>query len=295
MGSRRATRRLSRLTVALGASSLQARNISYRINENTPLNILAPGVLAYVSPQIAGLTAVFIGGPSHGALSSSSNGSFVYTPGVNYIGQDSFQYQAQAGATTSNVATVFVTIVAGGTGSQQPPRLLPIHRHYNMLRRRRSIDPARFDFYHPQVGALIGMEISGIPTTPTEIVSVNAHFNAAADRKLHAKNPGQFDKKQPILGALFALETPGNGENLLPGTAYYVEQKSLFEQNPARYQLKNAYLAAIFAIEEFVGTGSTTVPTTAAQSRSVAFKVNNVYPKTAGGRFFAGAAHGKAF
>jgi hypothetical protein len=113
------------------------------------------------------------------------------------------------------------------------------------------------------------MEISGIPTTPTEIVSVNAHFNAVADRKLHAKGPAQFDRKQPILGALFELETPGNDQNLLPATAYYVEQKALYDSNPTQYQLKNVYLAAIFAIENFEGAGSTIVPTTAAQSRSV--------------------------
>ena len=76
--------------------------------------------------------------------------------------------------------------------------ILPDTPYFNYVRSRRSIDPVRFDYWHPQIGALIGMEISGIPTTPTTIVSKNAHFNAAADRKLHAENPQRFDQTKPV-------------------------------------------------------------------------------------------------
>ncbi len=253
------------------ASSLNAQNIYYTIKQNTALTIGPPGVLGYVTPQVRGLTAVFIGGPRHGALSSMPNGSFVYTPGVNYTGTDSFQYQAQSGTMQSNVAVVYITITPRSIS------LLPNTPYYNYVRRRWSIDPARFDYWHPKIGALIGLEVYGFPTKPTEIVSKNVHFNAVADRALHAQNPQQFDQQQAVLGALFQLETPGQGGSLLPDTSYYIEQQALYESNPAQYQRKNVYLGAIFAIESFEQDGSVAAATTV-QSHASVMKIGGAHP-----------------
>jgi hypothetical protein len=271
------------VTIPRTTTSLQAQNLSYRIQQNTQLTVNAPGVLAYVTPQVQGLSASFNGpGPSHGALASFSNGYFQYTPNFGYTGQDTFTYQATAGSLVSNVATITVTITSSVTSKPGTPKLLPDTPYFNYVRRRRSIDPVRFDYWHPQIGALIEMEISGIPTTPTRIVSTNAHFNAAADRKLHAENPQQFDQNQPVLGALFQLETPGAGlTNLLPDTTHYVRQHALYESDPSRYQLKNVYLGAIFAIEDFEQGGSTLDPPTAAQSSASVVKVGSVHPTAA--------------
>ena len=225
-------------------------------------------MLAYVTPQIAGLRAAFNGpGPFHGALSSYSSGAFQYTPGINYTGQDTFTYQAMAGTMVSNTATVTITIVPP-TLVSPPRRLLPDTSYYNYLRKRRSIDPPRFDYYHPKIGALIGLEITGIPSTPTTIVPVNKHFNAAAERKLYLENPQQFDRTQAVLGALFQLETPGPGNtNLLPDTPYYIEQEAQYHSNPTAYQLKNPYLGAIFAIES-IEQGGAAVPAAASAHAS---------------------------
>jgi VCBS repeat-containing protein len=56
------------------------------------------------------LTAVLKTGPTHGALSLNSDGSYSYTPNANYNGSDSFTYVANDGALDSNVATVSLTI-----------------------------------------------------------------------------------------------------------------------------------------------------------------------------------------
>ena len=40
------------------------------------------------------LTAVLVGGPSHGTVALNANGSFTYTPAANYNGSDSFTYRA---------------------------------------------------------------------------------------------------------------------------------------------------------------------------------------------------------
>ena len=90
-----------------------AVNDSYSTAVNTALNQAAPGVLSNDSdPEGTALTARLVNGPSHGSLTFNSNGSFVYTPFVNYIGSDSFTYQASDGATGSNIATVTIAVTS---------------------------------------------------------------------------------------------------------------------------------------------------------------------------------------
>lgn len=63
-------------------------------------------------PQGFSLTAVNATNPTHGTLIFSSNGSFVYTPNLGYLGPDRFTYQANDGSNNSNVATVNISVTA---------------------------------------------------------------------------------------------------------------------------------------------------------------------------------------
>ena len=85
---------------------------SYTINQDTVLNVAAPGVLDNDS-DIDGdpLTAILVSSPSHGSLALNANGSFTYTPTAHYAGSDSFTYHAFDGAANSNDATVSITIL----------------------------------------------------------------------------------------------------------------------------------------------------------------------------------------
>ena len=198
------------------AQPLVAKNASYNTPSGTALNVGAPGLLAFVSPRPPGLTAAYGGtGPSHGAVGVNTNGSFTYTPSIGYSGPDQFTYLARTNTQTSNTATVFITVRAsfgggGGGGGGGGSNLLPDTPFFNALRTRRSIDPARFDFYHPRIGALIGLETTGVPSKATAIVSANKYFNASAVRMAHERNPQKFDQAKPILGAPFELETPAS-------------------------------------------------------------------------------------
>ncbi len=58
------------------------------------------------------LTTVLVSDPSNGTVSLNSDGSFVYTPTTDYVGTDSFQYQAFDGAEYSNTATVSINVTA---------------------------------------------------------------------------------------------------------------------------------------------------------------------------------------
>ena len=84
---------------------------AYSLNENTPLSVPAPGVLGNDS-DIDGdsLTAVLQSGPLNGALALNADGSFSYTPSVDYLGTDTFTYVANDGSAQSSVATVTLTI-----------------------------------------------------------------------------------------------------------------------------------------------------------------------------------------
>jgi hypothetical protein len=56
------------------------------------------------------LTAVLVSGPAHGELSFAVDGSFIYTPDLDFVGLDTVTYRATDGAFSSNVATVTIDV-----------------------------------------------------------------------------------------------------------------------------------------------------------------------------------------
>ena len=86
---------------------------SYSLNQDTVLNVAAPGVLGNDSdPDGNTITAQLVSSPSHGTLVLNSNGSFTYTPASGYTGSDSFSYRASDGSLVSSSATVSLTVNA---------------------------------------------------------------------------------------------------------------------------------------------------------------------------------------
>ncbi len=88
-----------------------ANDDAYTTDEDTPLTIAAPGVLGNdTDPDGDLLTAIPVDSPTNGTLVLNSDGSFTYTPNLNYNGFDSFTYMANDGASDSDVATVTITV-----------------------------------------------------------------------------------------------------------------------------------------------------------------------------------------
>lgn len=85
---------------------------TYTTAMNVPLPVPAPGVVGNDSdPENNPLTAVLDSLPANGSLSFNADGSFVYTPTLNYVGTDSFTYHVQdTEPLNSNVATVFINV-----------------------------------------------------------------------------------------------------------------------------------------------------------------------------------------
>ncbi len=87
-----------------------ATNDAYATDEDTPLNVAAPGVLANDLDDFGPLVAALVAGPSNGALNFNTDGSFDYTPSAGWFGIDTFTYTASDGLFPSNVATVEITV-----------------------------------------------------------------------------------------------------------------------------------------------------------------------------------------
>nr|ABP47323.1 40-residue YVTN family beta-propeller repeat protein [Mycolicibacterium gilvum PYR-GCK] len=104
-------------------------NVSYyTTNENTTLNVFAnDGLIEWdaFDPDGDALTAGLATGPAHGTLDLNPDGSFTYTPDFGFIGDDSFRYTVTDGASSSNIATVGISVTPAGssnTGNNRPPR-----------------------------------------------------------------------------------------------------------------------------------------------------------------------------
>ncbi|MEM7128643.1 MAG: Ig-like domain-containing protein [Chloroflexota bacterium] len=80
---------------------------TYKSEEDTVLTIAAPGVLLNVQDVDGNsLTVSEVTPPNHGALSLQSDGSFIYTPDLDFNGTDTFTYKANDGTADSNTATI---------------------------------------------------------------------------------------------------------------------------------------------------------------------------------------------
>jgi autotransporter-associated beta strand protein/VCBS repeat-containing protein len=112
-------------TITTGAGNVVLNNIqvnnvpiafddNYAVAEDNPLTIAAPGLLANdVDVDLDPIT-VSVGSvlqPANGIVSVNADGSFTYTPDLNFAGTDFFRYRITDG-TLSNTATVFITVTA---------------------------------------------------------------------------------------------------------------------------------------------------------------------------------------
>ena len=95
---------------------------SYTTDGNTTLTVSAQaGVLANDTDDDGPLSARVVNGPSNGTLNLNSDGSFVYTPTVGFVGGDSFTYEAVDGENLVSNAAI-VTIQVNSTALWQNPR-----------------------------------------------------------------------------------------------------------------------------------------------------------------------------
>jgi hypothetical protein len=86
---------------------------AYSTDEDIVLTVPAPGVLVNDTDINANnvLTAILVSGPANGVLTLNADGSFTYTPNLNFNGSDSFTYKANDAVLDSlAAATVTITV-----------------------------------------------------------------------------------------------------------------------------------------------------------------------------------------
>ena len=94
----------------------KAQDAAYSTTMDTTLSVAPPGVLASATAGIGtNLTAVLVNGPTNGLLNLNGDGSFSYIPADDFVGTDSFTYQANDGVTNSSTATVTLSVLPVGT------------------------------------------------------------------------------------------------------------------------------------------------------------------------------------
>jgi len=107
-------------TPPTGNTAPVAVNDSYSTNQDTQLNVTAPGVLSNDSDiDNDPLTSALVSGVNNGSLTLNADGSFSYTPNTGYTGSDSFTYKASDGSAQSADTTVTITVNAVG-GNNSP-------------------------------------------------------------------------------------------------------------------------------------------------------------------------------
>lgn len=90
---------------------------NYEVEINTTLTVTADiGVLINdYDPDGDALTALLLGGASHGFLTFYTDGSFIYEPDPDYSGTDYFTYQAYDGYETSSPVMVAIEVTSENT------------------------------------------------------------------------------------------------------------------------------------------------------------------------------------
>jgi hypothetical protein len=84
---------------------------AYVTNEDEPLVVSAPGVLANDTAALGNpLTATLMVQPTNGSVTLNPDGSFVYTPKAHFSGSDQFTYTASDGTLASSAATVTLSV-----------------------------------------------------------------------------------------------------------------------------------------------------------------------------------------
>ena len=113
-------------TSAVATATITVRNTNtppiaqpdqYETTKNVLLNVSALNGLFANDFDVDSdtLTALLVNSTTRGTLSLNPNGSFVYTPALNFTGNDSFSYRVSDGKATS--ATAVVTLVVSNINS----------------------------------------------------------------------------------------------------------------------------------------------------------------------------------
>ncbi len=232
------------ITVISNAPVAQGVNAVTKVNR--PVNV----TLAATDPRNLPLTYTISSGPLHGTLSGTAP-NLIYTPALDYLGPDSFSYQASNGQSTSSAASVSIDVVFNRVPTADDVFLLGVSAHKPSVVRVSASDPDGDPLTYiivdpPRSGTLVqqGQDLIYVPGA---VPDVEASFTYQASDGIALSNVAtaivllsQYkvtvyaeDGEQNILGAaqeLFAEVPPGGSPDLAFATSS--NNQPLFTQQP---------------------------------------------------------------
>jgi VCBS repeat-containing protein len=228
-----------------------ANNDNYNMNQDTTLNVPAPGVLTNDTDADGDtLTAVYVvgNGPNHGMLTLNPNGSFSYTPNANFTGVDTFNYVAKDGSVDSNVATVTITIndTQAPTVNSSVATAMLWPPNHDLVNVGLSVTASDNDGMVPTIAvAVFSDEDDHIPAGGG--MSPDAKDIAPSTLRLRAEREGDLDGRVYII-RIIATDT-ANNQSVSYGTVVVPKSQSKNHINSI-----NAEAAA--AVAAFVANGN---------------------------------------
>jgi hypothetical protein len=176
----------------------------FTVAEGGTLNVPPPGVLANdTDPDGDPLTALLAAGPAHAAsFNLGPNGGFVYVHDGSEFVNDSFTYRARDGISSSNLATVFISITPvnnapianddTATTSQDTPVTINVVANDTDPDPGGSVDPASVVLGpQPASGTVTNNGNGTVTYTPNPGFTGSASFTyRVSDRSGAISNPG---------------------------------------------------------------------------------------------------------
>ncbi len=178
-----------------------AVNDSYETDEDTELSVnAATGVLLNdTDEEGVSLTAVIQAPTDHGSLTLNTNGSFTYTPDLNYTGSDFFTYTARDGVNISNIATVNISIGAVNDPPVAVADSYTVNEDETLTADNTTYNGLLFNDTDPDLNALTAILQTGVShgtlylsTDGTFTYTPNADFNGS-DSFTYIANDGFLD------------------------------------------------------------------------------------------------------
>lgn len=236
-------------TISITVVSTQpvTQDISASTRVNKPTNV----TLVATDPKNLALTYTISSEPLHGTLSGSTP-NLIYTPALDYVGPDSFTYQASNGQTTSSSATVSIEVRPNAAPTADNVFIVGVSAHKPSIIRVSASDPDGDSLTYivatqPRSGSLVA-EGDHFVYTPGLVPDVEASFEYQVSDGLALSNVAtaivllsQYkvtvyaeDGARDIAAAaqeLFAEVPPGGSPDLIFTTTN--DKQSLFSEQPA--------------------------------------------------------------
>jgi hypothetical protein len=198
---------------------------AYDTLEDQQLVVPAPGVLGNDLPIISPLAAALVTDVSSGVLALQPDGSFTYTPDLDFNGTDSFTYQADEGSLLSNVVTVTITVAnAAPTFTSTPVAAVNQNAAYSYTAAATDLDGDTLTYAAPTLPSWLSFD-----TTTRALTGTPAQAAVGTHNVTLSVNDGTVTVQQSFTVTVNDV----NDAPVAANDSYTVDEDDELDVNPA--------------------------------------------------------------